>query len=95
MVPTQGAGRGRAGRHRRRCGRVPTGGGQGCVVVGMPMGVGMRGRGSPGAVVHVYYREAMKKPPRRGAGGEGGPQSLRPARSAQVAAEGKASAMHS
>ena len=43
VVPTQGEGRGRTGA-------------RGWVWWGVPMGVGMRGRGPPGAVVHMYHR---------------------------------------
>ena len=51
---------------RAGVGVAPWGGRQGCVVVGVAVGVGVRGRGPPGAVVQVYYRKAIGKPPCRG-----------------------------
>jgi hypothetical protein len=51
VVPTQGAGRGRVGRHRRRCGRAPIGGGGGG-------GVGAGTRGSSTFVLEKVYKKA-------------------------------------
>ena len=53
VVPTQGAGRGRVGRHRRRCGRAPIGGGG-----GMGVGVGAGTRGSSTCVLGKVYKKA-------------------------------------
>jgi hypothetical protein len=53
VVPTQGAGRGRVGRHRRRCGRAPIGGGG-----GMGVGVGAGTRGSSTFVLEKVYKKA-------------------------------------
>ncbi len=50
VVPTQGAGRGRVGRHRRRCGRAPMG--------GVGRGVGVAHRGSSTFVPEKVYKKA-------------------------------------
>ena len=53
VVPTQGAGGGRVGRHRRRCGAMPMGGGG-----AMGVGVGVAHRGSSTYVLEKIYKKA-------------------------------------